>query len=134
MMATQTLFLDMKKLVERIETMMCQGENLIRQGPSMTKAYVCQVCGKEDKKSNIKNHIEAHHLEGFSILCKICGKTFMIRQCLRNHALKHEKKHGSHYMVTLNTDKLESAASLSKGSANKVKLDNGQNTCHTLFK
>ena len=70
---------DMKELDEQIETMMRRGENKIKDGPKMIKAYVCQVCGKESKKCNIKDHIEANHLEGISIPCNFCEKTFRSR-------------------------------------------------------
>ena len=32
------------------------------------KADKCKVCGKEGKGGNIKDHIEANHLKGLSIL------------------------------------------------------------------
>ena len=77
---------DMNELDEKIETMMIRGENMVRKGgKQMTKAYVCQVCGKEGQKINIKDHIEAHHLEGISIPCSLCEKTFRSRHSLINH-------------------------------------------------
>ena len=36
---------------------------------------ICKVCGKEGQRSNIMDHIEAHHITGFSHNCGICGKT-----------------------------------------------------------
>ena len=42
---------DMDVLDEKVETMMIQGENMLRSGPTeMRPAYVCQVCGKEGRK------------------------------------------------------------------------------------
>ena len=77
---------NMNELDGKIETMMVRGENMVRQGgKQMTKAYVCQVCGKEGQKINIKDHIEAHHLEGISIPCGLCDKTFRSRHSLRSH-------------------------------------------------
>ena len=77
---------DLKDLDEKIATLMIQGENKIRQGPhEMIRAYVCQVCGKEDKKSNIKSHIEFNHMDGISIPCSLCEKTFKSRNALRRH-------------------------------------------------
>ena len=35
---------------------------------------ICKVCGKEGQRSNIMDHIEAHHITGFSHHCGICGK------------------------------------------------------------
>ena len=81
---------DMKELDELIETMMRRGENMIRQGPTnMIKAYVCQDCGKEGQRCDIKNHIEANHLEGISIPCSFCEKTFRSRDSLRHHIINH---------------------------------------------
>ena len=36
---------------------------------------ICKVCGKEGQRSNIRDHIEAHHVTGFSHDCGVCGKT-----------------------------------------------------------
>ena len=55
---------DIKELDEKIESLMCRGEHMIRNSAStMTTAYVCNVCGKEGSKSHIKSHIEGIHLE-----------------------------------------------------------------------
>ena len=78
---------EMSELDEKIETMMVRSETMVR-GPhkNMIKAYVCQVCGKEGQRTNIKDHIEANHLEGISIPCSLCEKTFRSRKALRKHA------------------------------------------------
>ena len=47
--------------------------------------YRCKVCGKEKIIGNIKSHIESNHLEGFSIPCNFCGKTFRSRNSLEKH-------------------------------------------------
>ena len=77
---------DMKKLDEKIDTMVGRGENVIRNGTKkMVKAYVCHVCGKEGVRSQIRDHIEINHLEGISIPCKLCEKTLRSRHILRQH-------------------------------------------------
>ena len=38
--------------------------------------YRCKVCGKEAMSGDLKKHIEANHLEGVSIPCSCCEKTF----------------------------------------------------------
>ena len=53
---------DMKELEAKIKTMMGRGENMVQNGKITIKAYVCQVCGKEGQRTNIKDHIEANHL------------------------------------------------------------------------
>ena len=48
--------------------------------------FQCNLCGKSAKqKIEIKNHIEAKHLEGVEIPCSICGKTFRSRNTLCKH-------------------------------------------------
>ena len=82
---------DIKQLDRKIESMMARGENMIRKGPNgMVKAYICQICGKEGRQSNIKDHIEANHLAGISIPCSLCEKTFRSRDSLR-HPIKTHK-------------------------------------------
>ena len=79
---------DMKQLDVKIETMMCKGKNMISNGPDeMIKAYICQLCGKEGRKCDIKRHVEANHLEGITIPCSLCEKTFASRNSLRRHKL-----------------------------------------------
>ena len=45
----------------------------------------CSLCGKEAKRTNMKNHIEANHLEGISVPCNQCEKTFRSRNSLSTH-------------------------------------------------
>ena len=90
----QNLFRDMNELDDRIEAMMGQGENKIQCSCSNQKrqAYVCHVCEKEGVRNVIKEHIEANHLEGLSIPCNRCEKTFRSRHALRLHnAAPHSK-------------------------------------------
>ena len=48
---------------EKIETMIGRSDNMLKNGIKTIRAYVCQVCGKEGFKSNIKSHIKVHHLK-----------------------------------------------------------------------
>ena len=56
-----------------------------------TRAFICKVCGKEDKVTNIISHIEGNHLEGISIPCDHCDKAFGARDNLRKHKAKYHK-------------------------------------------
>ena len=78
---------DMKELDEKIETMMVRGENMISGNGkgSLVRAYICTVCGKEAKKTNMKNHIEANHMDGIAVPCNICEKNFRSTRSLRQH-------------------------------------------------
>ena len=52
------------------------------------RAHACKVCGKEGFINNIKDHIEANHLEGISLPCKHCDNFFRTRNGLRRHKTK----------------------------------------------
>ena len=78
--------IDIVELEEKVKSMMEKSENRIANGPnSWTPAHRCKVCGKEGLGRNIKDHIEANHLDGVSIPCHICEKTFRSRNALRIH-------------------------------------------------
>ena len=46
------------------------------KGQESKVIYMCKLCGKEGEKSNVRTHIEANHIKGFSIPCNDCPKTF----------------------------------------------------------
>ena len=48
-------------------------------------ADICKVCGKEGHGRDIKDHIEANHIEGIVLPCNLCEKTFRARKYLRKH-------------------------------------------------
>ena len=78
---------ELQDLDEKIKTMMIIGQNMTQGGRQ--KAYVCQVCGKEGYKTQIRDHIEANHVEGVSVPCKTCDKNFRSRNALRQHMYTH---------------------------------------------
>ena len=79
-----------RELHEKVKSMMNESQNLIPDGKHRTrKAWFCKVCGKEGVRTNIMNHIEAHHLDGIVIPCKSCDKTFHSRNALTQHKLKY---------------------------------------------
>ena len=84
---------DINELDEKINTMICRGENVVKNGARKnTRCYVCNICGKESLRTSIRDHIEAMHLSGIFIPCSICGKIFGTRNRLRSHMLTHKKK------------------------------------------
>ena len=58
-----------------------------------SKEWSCIVCGKmASYKNNIRQHIEAKHIEGVSHTCNLCGKISRSRNGLAIHVLKHHKR------------------------------------------
>ena len=52
-----------------------------------TGGFSCKMCGKLEPKSkrDLRNHIEAKHIDGISIPCSQCGKYFRSRNSLTTH-------------------------------------------------
>ena len=71
-------------LSEKISSMMVPSKN---KTPNGKMAHTCKVCGKEAQKSNIKHHIERHHMKGWKkdlITCEFC-KVICSNEWLENH-------------------------------------------------
>jgi len=76
----------LQALDEKVKSIMKEkGQRMIPNGkhangtPKQATTSICKVCGKEGLSKHIRNHIEANHLEGISILCYCCDKTFSSR-------------------------------------------------------
>ena len=88
---------DMHALDEKVNSMIEKSQNMIQNGkqangtPKQAAAFICKVCGKEGIRHHIIDHIEANHLEGISIPCDYCDKTFSARTNLRIHKSKFHK-------------------------------------------
>ena len=80
---------DLQELDQKVRSMMVLGQNKIADGKQ--RASVCQICGKEGKTNLIKDHIEANHIDGITIPCNLCEKTYRSRASLRNHKLQQHK-------------------------------------------
>ena len=65
---------NLDELEERVDSMMEKSQNKYVNGSHL--AAICKICGKEGRSRNIKDHIEANHLEGILIPCNLCDKTF----------------------------------------------------------
>jgi len=74
---------DMQVLDQKVRSLMQKSQHLNKNG--IGRAEMCTVCGKEGDQRNIKDHIESKHLEGVSIPCNHCEKTFRTRNGLRSH-------------------------------------------------
>lgn len=58
-------------LEEKIESMIEPCEKMEGNRASVNK--MCKVCGLKGQKTDIKRHIESHHISGVSHSCYICG-------------------------------------------------------------
>merc|ERR1712129_95972 len=77
---------DFHELNEQIKTMIQRSQNQIPNGPGkITMGHSCTVCGKEGRLSQIRDHIDANHIEGVSIPCSLCEKIFRSRTAVRSH-------------------------------------------------
>ena len=76
------------ELEERVKSLMEKSQNRIASGNRL--ADICKVCEKEGEGRNIKEHIEANHLEGIDIPCNLCDKTFRYRNGFRKHKRHHQ--------------------------------------------
>ena len=79
---------ELQDLDAKIKSMMILGENRTQDGKQT--ATVCQVCGKEGYRTQIRDHIEANHVDGLVVPCNLCEKTFRYRNALRNHKYCHK--------------------------------------------
>ena len=77
----------MVELDSKVKSMMEKGSNMISVGNNgkRRKSEICKICGKEGQTVAIRDHIERNHLEGISLPCNVCGKTFRSRHTLRLH-------------------------------------------------
>ena len=83
----------MEELDLRVKSMMEKGSNTISYGKGrLGEANVCRICGKEGQVVAIRDHIEANHLEGISLPCNLCGKTFRSRNSLSVHKFRDHKQ------------------------------------------
>ena len=85
---------DLKELDEKCISMM---EKTLGKNAHGQPLYRCKVCGKEGINGTSKRHIETNHLEGISIPCNFCEKTFRSRTSLTKHI------HGNHKDCKENT-------------------------------
>ena len=81
---------DLEALDAKVKSMTEKSQNKIANGRQL--ANICKVCGKEGMGRDIKDHIEANHLEGIIIPCNLCDKTFRSRNGLRLHKRQHHNK------------------------------------------
>ena len=80
---------DIQELDVKTKSMMSKGKSVLSDG---RKAYACHICGMKGRGFNIKKHIKSKHIEGLSIPCKFCDKSFRSSRKLKYHTKKHQKE------------------------------------------
>ena len=81
---------NMQKLDEQINAMMTKTS--VKDHHRMA-LYVCNTCGKKSKHANIRDHIEAKHLDGILVPCNFCDKMFKSRNSKATHiSVNHKDK------------------------------------------
>ena len=82
------------ELHEKVKSLMEKSDKMVPNGkhyngtPKHKRGFICKVCGKEGHLKNIRDHIEANHLEGILIPCDSCGKSLGTRNALNKHICK----------------------------------------------
>ena len=79
---TLALTSDLEELNNQLVSMMVKTSGV---GACRNPLYKCTLCGKEAEKNNLRKHIEANHMEGISLPCNQCEKTFRSRGSLAQH-------------------------------------------------
>ena len=90
---TSIMSAELQELDETVKAMMETSENMIQEGNRKKRAKICKPCGKEGPSTNIKQHIEANHLEGVSLPCNLCDKILRSRKVLRMHISRNHKQY-----------------------------------------
>ena len=83
----------LQQLDEKVKSLIEKSAKRMSVGKSQTRVCVCKICGKEGQWVAIRDHIEAKHLEGVSLVCDQCGKTSKSRHGLRLHKNLIHKEH-----------------------------------------
>ena len=79
-------------LDRQIRLLMEKSENAAGERQKDGKARICKVCGKEGPFNQIRQHIEANHISGFSHYCSVCGVTVKTRHALAIHKARNHNE------------------------------------------
>ena len=92
--ANQTPSGEMQELDDQIKSMISNSEISLRSAgiSGSGTVHTCNVCGKRGENSNIKRHIEANHITGFTHACDTCGHSTRSRHALSDHKRNSHKR------------------------------------------
>ena len=82
---------DFQDLDIKIKSLMTFRQKTQRESGRFDKVYSCNFCGKEGQQTQTECHIEANYVDGISIPCSFCKRTFKTRKGLRHHESEHKK-------------------------------------------
>ena len=83
-----SVYVNLEELDEKVNSFIVSSDKRLGESYRNEKASVCNVCGKEGSRSNIRGHIEAKHIIGTSHACNFCSKILKTRDGLRTHVKK----------------------------------------------
>lgn len=79
----------LQELEEKVNSMI---EKISASDVNRRASFRCRVCGKEGPHANnLKNHIAANHVEGFSVPCNTCEKTFRSKNSWAVHNYREHR-------------------------------------------
>lgn len=68
----------------------------------------CKICKRSFKSlqtSNLKNHIEAKHIDHVKFTCTLCGGIFSSRASFKTHTRNfHKENHNAQFTMTAHLD------------------------------
>ena len=82
---------------EKVKSIMTKSPNKIPnshqadEALKQEKKWICKVCQREGTSTTIRNHIEAHYLEGIVIPCNSCDKVLSSRNIFSAHKSRDHK-------------------------------------------
>ena len=86
----EKVYTNIQEMNEQIKSLISKSDVFLTGRHSGTRASKCNVCGKLRRRSVIRDHIEAHHINAFQQGCDLCGKNFETRNSLMTHKIiKH---------------------------------------------
>ena len=80
---------DLLELDEKVKSMMEKTQRKTAVG--CRTLFICKVCGKEGQHTQVRNHVEANHIEGTFIPCAHCEKSCRLRKALECHKYSYHK-------------------------------------------